>query len=146
MKINSIRAGKASLIIVAICVSLFYQPTGKIIIPLSPPNDNRNEQKSSRISESNGTFAVKPEVETAREYNTASYEKPSIGKDKDTSFDQDFLTYNELVKVKGIGDKTAKKILEYLSATKINSLDELIEVKGIGESKLKAIKEHFMNK
>ena len=150
MNISSIRAGKVSLIIIAVIFGLYSQLTDKTIIPLSPQHDNSIEQKSSRISTINSDNSRESVVEDYQE-NIGTDEKSNdnqanSGKETGVEFDQSFLTYEELVKVKGIGDKTARSILAYLSSKKISSLDELIDVKGIGVSKLKAIKDYFNNK
>ncbi len=46
----------------------------------------------------------------------------------------------ELVELKGIGEKTAQKIIEYRKKTKFKSVDELTNVKGIGEKSLEKIR------
>ncbi len=52
-------------------------------------------------------------------------------------------TKEELMRIKGIGEKTAQNILDFLESNgDIDSLDELLDVKGIGESKLKTIKQY----
>jgi len=49
-------------------------------------------------------------------------------------------TVSELVQVKGIGEKTAKKIVEYRKKNKFKTVDELVNVKGIGDKTLKKIR------
>jgi len=50
----------------------------------------------------------------------------------------------ELVNLPGIGNTTAKKILEYREKhKKIRNINELLNVKGIGESKLSKIKKYI---
>jgi competence protein ComEA len=53
-------------------------------------------------------------------------------------------TIEDLVKVKGIGQKRAKLIVEFLQKRGgITDLDELLQVKGIGPKILDKIKEQF---
>jgi competence protein ComEA len=46
----------------------------------------------------------------------------------------------ELSALKGIGESTAKKIVQYRTEHKFNSVDELMKVKGIGQKKFDTIK------
>lgn len=49
-------------------------------------------------------------------------------------------TVEQLVELKGIGEKTAEKIVAYRKITKFKSIDELMNVKGIGEKGLAKIR------
>ncbi|MNW20149.1 ComE operon protein 1 [compost metagenome] len=40
----------------------------------------------------------------------------------------------------GIGESTAKKIIEYRKKNKFNSIEDIMNVNGIGESKFNSIK------
>ena len=52
------------------------------------------------------------------------------------------ISLEELTQIKGIGEKTAKKIHEFRQQKgKIKSIDELLEVKGIGKKKLEKLKQ-----
>jgi len=46
----------------------------------------------------------------------------------------------ELSALKGIGDSTAQKIVQYRTQHKFGSVDELMKVKGIGQKKFDSIK------
>ncbi len=51
---------------------------------------------------------------------------------------------NTLIRLPGIGIKTAKRIIKLRNnKTKFNNLDDLLEVKGIGKEKLKRIKKYL---
>ncbi len=50
-------------------------------------------------------------------------------------------TVAELTQLKGIGEKTAQKIIDYRSQHKFKSVAELTKVKGIGESTLAKFKD-----
>ncbi len=49
-------------------------------------------------------------------------------------------TVEQLVELKGIGEKTAQKIVEYRKDAKFKSIEELINVKGVGEKTLEKIR------
>jgi len=42
-------------------------------------------------------------------------------------------TVSELVMIKGIGDKTAQKIIDYRKKNKFNKVEDILNVKGIGD-------------
>ena len=46
----------------------------------------------------------------------------------------------QLVELKGIGEKTALKIVEYRKNKKFSAVDELVNVKGIGDKTLDKIR------
>jgi len=49
---------------------------------------------------------------------------------------------NDLVKIKGVGPKTAAKIIEYRDLNGLfNSIDEIQKIKGIGPKKFEAMKD-----
>ncbi len=51
------------------------------------------------------------------------------------------MNLEELVEIKGIGEVTAQKILDYIKENgPFESFDDLIQIKGIGEKKLEQIK------
>lgn len=50
-------------------------------------------------------------------------------------------TIEELTKIKGIGEKTAEKIIEYRKENKFNSIEDIKNVSGIGESLYEKIKD-----
>ncbi|MFA7327665.1 MAG: helix-hairpin-helix domain-containing protein [Candidatus Kapaibacterium sp.] len=49
----------------------------------------------------------------------------------------------QLMKLKGIGEKTAEKIIDYRSKTPFNSIEDIQKVKGIGPKKFESMKEHI---
>ena len=52
-------------------------------------------------------------------------------------------TSEQLVELKGVGDKTAQNIIEYREKKKFETVDELINVKGIGEKTLAKIRDQI---
>jgi len=70
-----------------------------------------------------------------------SYEKKDIESLKEKSININTAGVDELVLLPGIGEKTAKKIIEFRTESgTFKRLDELMEVKGIGEVKFNKIK------
>ncbi len=49
----------------------------------------------------------------------------------------------ELASLKGIGEKTAVKIVEYRKEHKFNRINEIKNVRGVGEKKFEAIKKEL---
>jgi len=47
----------------------------------------------------------------------------------------------ELMKIPGIGEKTALKIIEYRNNTKFNTIEDIMNIKGIGAKKFEKMKE-----
>ena len=53
------------------------------------------------------------------------------------------LPTEQLVELKGIGEKTAQKIIEYRNKKKFTTVDELVNVKGIGEKTLEKLRDQL---
>lgn len=49
----------------------------------------------------------------------------------------------ELMKLKGVGEKTVEKIIEYRAQTPFEKPEDIMNVKGIGEKKFEDIKDHI---
>ena len=63
---------------------------------------------------------------------------------KENSIDINTAQLEELISLPGIGNKTAKSIMDFRSHHgRINNANELIEVKGIGEAKLNKIRKYL---
>ncbi|MBN1958131.1 MAG: helix-hairpin-helix domain-containing protein [Desulfuromonadales bacterium] len=52
-------------------------------------------------------------------------------------------TIEQLMELKGIGEKTAEKIIEYRKQHQFKSVDELVNVKGVGEKTLTKIRDQL---
>ncbi|WP_052446764.1 ComEA family DNA-binding protein [Candidatus Soleaferrea massiliensis] len=79
------------------------------------------------------------EEEAPRQTSSAP-EKMQPGEGK---IDINTATSEELQRIPGIGPATAEKILDYRAEIGVfTSLDQLLEVKGIGEKKLETIREY----
>lgn len=53
-------------------------------------------------------------------------------------------TKEQLMNIKGIGDKKAEAIIEYRKTNEIKSVDDLSKIKGFGDSLIKSLKETKM--
>ena len=49
----------------------------------------------------------------------------------------------QLMKLKGIGEKTAQKIINYRTKTPFGTIEDIQKVKGIGPKKFESMKEHI---
>ncbi len=64
--------------------------------------------------------------------------------DTTVKIDINKATVQELSQLKGIGDKTAEKIIEYrTNVGKFTKIEDIMNVKGIGEKKFEAIKDQI---
>ena len=52
-------------------------------------------------------------------------------------------TIEQLVELKGIGEKTAQKIIEYRKQHQFKTVDEMVNVKGVGEKTLAKIRDQL---
>ncbi|SEA10667.1 competence protein ComEA [Desulfuromusa kysingii] len=52
-------------------------------------------------------------------------------------------TIEQLMELKGVGEKTAQKIIEYRNNKKFNTVDEVVNVNGVGEKTLEKIREQL---
>jgi competence ComEA-like helix-hairpin-helix protein len=81
----------------------------------------------------------KNEVLNFSDKNFKQYSKKVTPKEK--SLNLNTATFSELVNLPGVGDKTAKGIIDYRNKIKkFTNINQLINVDGIGESKLSKIK------
>ena len=52
-------------------------------------------------------------------------------------------TKSELMKINGVGEQTANKIIEYRSTNSFNEIEDIMNVSGIGESIFNKIKPYI---
>ena len=52
-------------------------------------------------------------------------------------------TILDFMEIKGIGEKTANRLIEYRDSHELQSINDLIKVKGVGKKKLERIKIFF---
>ena len=55
----------------------------------------------------------------------------------------DEATISDFREIKGVGKKTAERIVKYRDEHQVTNIDELIHVKGVGKRKLERIKAFF---
>ena len=78
-------------------------------------------------------------IEVLEEVPSVEVENDEIPKGK---LNINNASFEDLVKVPGIGPKTASLILERRQREKFKSIEELKEIKGIGDKKLQKLKEY----
>lgn len=113
---------------------------------------NDNDKNLLKKATDNQYIAVEDEINNDNKIENHK-EIDSISKDSRSIYDpvrkkyigiEDFNSYSkkELMNFKGIGEKTADKIIEHrLLKGNFNSFDELLDIKGIGEKKLNSLLE-----
>ncbi|MDD6991872.1 MAG: helix-hairpin-helix domain-containing protein [Oscillospiraceae bacterium] len=71
----------------------------------------------------------------------------AVSETLDTSFSEKLMVnintagIEDLVKLKGVGEKTAEKIIEYREQTPFETVEDIMNVSGIGEKKFEDIKD-----
>ena len=83
------------------------------------------------------------ENQNAEEYNTDENNDDNNNSNENSLIDINKANIFELMKIEGVGEKTAQKIIEYREKNKFENINQLLEVNGIGESKLAIIKEYI---
>ena len=68
-------------------------------------------------------------------------EEDKIEYNQNTKISINNATLEELIKLKGIGEKTAEKIIEYRKGNKFKTIEDIKNVSGIGESLYEKIKD-----
>ncbi|RJP58886.1 MAG: helix-hairpin-helix domain-containing protein [Candidatus Auribacter fodinae] len=70
--------------------------------------------------------------------------EPEIKASQKISVDLNTATVDELIKIPGVGTTLAKKIIVYREEHPFKSVNELIEIKGIGERTFLQIRDYFV--
>ncbi len=76
----------------------------------------------------------KNEVETLRQDVSADFIQ---------TYDLNTVSYQQLITIKGIGPKKAQAILDYQKDVRFNKVEDLLEIKGIGEKTLRSLSPFF---
>ena len=58
------------------------------------------------------------------------------------SFDINSASAEDFMEIKGIGKKTANRIISYRDSNGFNSIDDLLNIKGVGKKKIAQIKNY----
>ncbi len=102
---------------------------------------------SSKYLFSQSEFSKNTKTKIEKEYYSKGYSKKRLSKFKKKEntlkikVNLNTATVKELIKIKGIGEKTAQKIIRYREEHgDFSSVEELLNVKGIGKKKLEKIR------
>ena len=94
----------------------------------------KDDDKNTEEKESNSTSAV----------TTVPTEEPEVTTTPQFPMDINYATYEALICVPNIGEKTAQNILDFIHEKGvISDMDMLLEINGIGEAKLNDLKRYF---
>lgn len=102
---------------------------------------NKTEEKLSEKKNRDENNIVDSKAEVLDFKSTKFEEKESLPLPAENSIDINKSDIKTLIRLPGIGEKTAQKIIELRNKKeKFEKLNELLEVKGIGKSKFNKIK------
>lgn len=105
-------------------------------------NSNPDSLVTDSINIAQKSVDYKDEVLDFKQQKINKFQKKIIPAEK--SINLNTANLNELITLPGIGDKTAKSILEHREKVKrFKNISELLKVKGIGENKLNKIKKYI---
>lgn len=104
--------------------------------------DNDENSNVDSVKSTNKKFDYKQEVLDFNKHNLNNIQKKVIPAEK--SINLNTAAINDLINLPGIGEKTAKNILDYRNTIKkFNNVEQLQDVKGIGKIKFEQIKKYI---
>lgn len=111
-----------------------------ILIYDSENNKNKQSEIYYREDESSAVTSAEEQItQTTATTTTITTQAPA-----EFPIDINLVTYEELLQIKGVGDVTARAIIDFReSHGVITNMDMLIEISGIGESRLNLLKEYL---
>ena len=116
-------------------------------IPQSSLSDSSSDTKKKSSSSATKTTSIRTSHSSSAELSseTNSNDENSESEEEFTfPADINKITYEQLIAIKGIGDVTANKILDYRSDIGvIYNMDLLTEISGIGDATLELLKEYL---
>ena len=101
----------------------------KLFIPSKVKTDEMNKEEKSYITKSNGEGIVS----STPNKSSSSSKKININS----------ASKEDLMKISGVGESTANKIISYRENKKFNSIEEIKNIPGIGDSKYESMKEEI---
>lgn len=88
---------------------------------------------------------VKQEKNESLESNTINESSNNENNSNEISkkININIASQTELMELPGVGESTAKKIIDYRKTTRFNEIEDVMNVSGIGESKFETMKENI---
>ncbi len=135
------------VVLIVTLAILLINNAGVISLEKEIPKDIEEEieyQRSDKYKNNKTELNEKTEhkEEVKKQYIDPKTAAPVYIGSEENKVNLNTATVEQLITIKGIGEKTADKIIDYRTKNgAFTSIDELVNVKGIGEKKLEKIKE-----
>lgn len=115
-----------------------------IINNLSEIEEIKNNKNKEIIKETDNTVSINKEEVITNDYKKPKEEETTKSDELNTLVNINTANLEELSKINGIGESTAKKIIDYREKNgEFKTIEDIMNVSGIGEKKYDQIKEYI---